>query len=350
MQGVTGNGFVPNFFGPGLGGFQDGDADTGVLGTLLQSVLFNDILGNLLAIMSAAGIAPTAGRYADLADSISVLSAQRKIRLVNLDNVALTEADNGKIIYYDTSGGALTTVLPDVTAMAAGFNVELRCEGPYPLTVNAVGVTTQIEGVGSVILRAKRQLLLFGDTQVFRSVVRRSALYAPGRAYITATGNFTVPAGVTELDVELWGGGGGGNPTLQTGGGGAPGGYAFKRCTVQPGQVLACTIGAGGAASSPGGTTSFDTIFSATGGGKGNNGALSDAPGVGVGGDFNTSGPYGGLYLGTGGSGSVPAAGAGSPFGAPSPPAGSAGTVPGAGGGGGGIAQTGGNGLIIVRW
>ncbi|MGE0772781.1 MAG: hypothetical protein AB7K37_13785 [Cyclobacteriaceae bacterium] len=71
---------------------------------------------------------------------------------------------------------------------------------------------------------------------------------------IIANGNYVVPAGITKVDVECWGGGGGGGgangsstATTERGGGGGAGG-SFTRATgvtVAPGNV-ACTIGAGG--------------------------------------------------------------------------------------------------------
>jgi MSHA biogenesis protein MshQ len=85
----------------------------------------------------------------------------------------------------------------------------------------------------------------------------------------TASGTWTAPAGVTSVDVEVWGGGGagGGNPTSSDGGGGGGGG-AYSRNTsipVVPGTVYTVTIGAGGAGvagddGGPGGDSWFSTI------------------------------------------------------------------------------------------
>lgn len=84
---------------------------------------------------------------------------------------------------------------------------------------------------------------------------------------------WVVPAGVTKIYVEAWGGGGGGTGT----GGGGGGGYVAGIFTVTPGNNVTYTVGAGGAAGSPnavdGGTSSVvysGTSFSALGG-SGNN-------------------------------------------------------------------------------
>jgi phage-related tail fiber protein len=73
----------------------------------------------------------------------------------------------------------------------------------------------------------------------------------------TQSGTFTVPAGVTHLLVELWGGGGGGGgatfglpvspPCLGLGGGGGgAGGYTRAVVPVTPGAQYTITVGAAG--------------------------------------------------------------------------------------------------------
>ncbi|MDX1407705.1 MAG: hypothetical protein R3330_06210, partial [Saprospiraceae bacterium] len=57
-----------------------------------------------------------------------------------------------------------------------------------------------------------------------------------------AANNWTVPAGVTEIVVEIWGAGGGGAP----GGGGGAGGYVYAKLTVSPGDVYTFNLGEGG--------------------------------------------------------------------------------------------------------
>jgi hypothetical protein len=186
------------------------------------------------------------------------------------------------------------------------------------------------------------------DGQVLASL---NALYASqphGFQAVIASGNFVVPAGVVLVDVEIWGAGGGGCSAAQTGGGGSPGGFSRKRVTVTPGQTIACTVPAGGAVDTAGGTTSFGSIFSATGGGRGNNTSPSGAPGAGVGGDFNASGPPGGIYCADGVGGSTPGAGGPSPFGGGGGAMATTGGYPGGGGGGGNA--PGGAGLILVKW
>lgn len=89
---------------------------------------------------------------------------------------------------------------------------------------------------------------------------------------VTASGTFVVPAGVSHLSVEAWGGGGGGGSVSGcfAGGGGGSGGYARAIIAVTPGESLGIVIGSGGAANAAGTTTHLDrgttALVSATGG------------------------------------------------------------------------------------
>jgi MSHA biogenesis protein MshQ len=70
---------------------------------------------------------------------------------------------------------------------------------------------------------------------------------------------FTVPAGVTEITVQVWGAGGRGGPRTGFGasGGGGGGAYASSVITVTPGQSLNLFVGAGSSGTSPGGNSWF---------------------------------------------------------------------------------------------
>jgi hypothetical protein len=154
-------------------------------------------------------------------------------------------------------------------------------------------------------------------------------------------------------------------------GGGSGGGYARKRITgLTSGQVISVTVGAGGSAGStttapgPGGSTSFGTYLSATGGGLNPLATIANpwlgasSFGVGSGGDMNVGGSSGGNGLGNiGGAGGGGALGGGMNYVATSYAIN--GQAPGGGASGSGTglnnntAQPGGtgaSGLVIVRW
>lgn len=164
----------------------------------------------------------------------------------------------------------------------------------------------------------------------------------------TSSGTFTVPAGVTSVQVEAWGGGGAGGGVnasflaTRAGGGGAGGAYVNNTAvTVTPGANITVTVGAGGTGVSAanggnGGTSSFGSLVTANGGAGGKVGNSSTPNGAGgavTTGTFNggsgaaaASGNSGG---GGGGAGSTGNGGNAS---------GTTGGAAGAGGGGAGAA------------
>jgi hypothetical protein len=186
------------------------------------------------------------------------------------------------------------------------------------------------------------------------------------------SGTFIVPPGVTQVEVEIWGGGSGSFasvPTLSSGGG-SGGGYARKRITgLTPGQAIPVVIGSGGAGGTtngasafPGGTSSFGQFVSATGGslnplatalmpqygatpgGSGNNGDVNFYGSTGQGGMSNQGGMGGASPMGASQNGGTDA---------------NPGIVPGGGASGAGTGANlntayngaaGGNGLAVVRW
>jgi hypothetical protein len=124
----------------------------------------------------------------------------------------------------------------------------------------------------------------------------------------TSSGWFTVPNGVSVVRASVTGGGGSGgyHSTMPSGGGGAGGQAVGIVSGLVPGQSIAVTVGAGGAAlGSPGtgnsgGTSSFGGYLAATGGAGGNGGTVTNfsnaggAGGAGSGGQVNFNGSQGG--------------------------------------------------------
>lgn len=92
---------------------------------------------------------------------------------------------------------------------------------------------------------------------------------------ITTSGTWTVPEGVHEVEVMLFGGGGAGyyhtgTSNVSYGGGGGSGYMNCGKFYVTPGQQIPVTIGAGATNySSDGGTTSFGDMLSSNGGQSG---------------------------------------------------------------------------------
>ena len=232
--------------------------------------------------------------------------------------------------------------------------VFLKWQGNERLTTTSSGVsiTGTLSGNGSGLTNTGG----FKSMQVFTS---------------TGTSTWTKPSGINTVKVYVTGGGGGGGPTNNddmSNGGGA-GGTAIEVIDVSSVSSVTVTVGAGGTGApndttnnnSTGGTSSFGSYCSATGGGRFDiTWALGGRGGTATGGDINISGSdgIGGLIDTTGnyqaaGSGGASFWGQGGRGGVRiSTNAGRNGIAPGSGGGGGADNEGGRNGapgIVVVE-
>lgn len=189
------------------------------------------------------------------------------------------------------------------------------------------------------------------------------ATYTQNQQAFTASGTFTVPAGVTAVYVSGIGGGGGAggkNTSSYSTGGGGSGQYCIrKKFSVTPGQVISVTIGAGGSggtisgtSGSSGGATTFGALLTLSGG-SGSPGRTDTNTTPGIGGFPN------GQTGGYNGASSIGGNGGCSPFGngglGVAGDGGSAAANTGGGGGGTGSTASkaggaGGSGYLLVEW
>ncbi|MFO7676948.1 MAG: DUF2341 domain-containing protein [Thermoplasmatota archaeon] len=133
----------------------------------------------------------------------------------------------------------------------------------------------------------------------------------------TGNGEWTVPSGVTEIDILVVGGGGGagrgGTSTNNNAGGGGAGGLIFiENYSVVPDTDISYILGSGGAAStatgsqaSSGGDTVFGDLNAVGGGGGGSSGSRNGVNG-GSGGGAGTWSIFGFWLYGSGGSNTQP--------------------------------------------
>lgn len=154
---------------------------------------------------------------------------------------------------------------------------------------------------------------------LFQLLIFSIAFSQSGSQEFTASGTFTVPDGVTLINIEVVGAGGDGGGNGSGGGGG--GGYAQGLYSVTPGETFEVTIGTHGAGAAAG-TSAVGNLISASGGENGfsvSNPAIGGggAGGTGINGTIsNYSGGTGGggyyTYFGGGGGGAAGADGDGS--------------------------------------
>lgn len=117
----------------------------------------------------------------------------------------------------------------------------------------------------------QRKYLLFA---IFSVILASFSSYLAGQTTsqtFTSSGTYTVPAGVTEIVVECWGGGGAGGGGTDDGldvagaGGGAGGAYARRILTVTPGSSYTVTVGAAVTGDSDAGADGNPSWFGTTG-------------------------------------------------------------------------------------
>jgi hypothetical protein len=279
---------------------------------------------------------------------IGVLSYDgTNFQLLNAQTIKPSYIQNNVFIYAADTGSAnalVADIAPAPSVLTAGLSVYIKVAAnntsASTLNLNGTGATSIKLGDGSNLRGGElcvNQIAHFSYDGTYFKLLNPYK-NKKGLQYFTSSGSFTVPQGIHQIQVEVWGGGGGGSSGSVSliGNGGGGGGYGMGIFDVTPGDVLSATIGAAGAAGifgsggtgGTGGTTSFGGVVSATGGAGGVVGAGSGGTGGSSAATFaiaGQSGTYGGggspIYTpsggasGRGGSGAVPSAGARSPGG-----------------------------------
>lgn len=292
------------------------------------------------------------------------------------------QASKGKITLSGSLTANINVVLP---AWRKNWIVTNGTTGNFAVTVKT------LSGSGVALTSGQTQTLVGDGTNI-------TVEQLPVRvARLTASGSFTVPAGVTTLYLTGCAGGGGGgggasssnNSSASTSGGSGGAGQAAIKTpvTVTPGQVISYTIASGGAggsggatgingnSGSSGGSTIFGSLLTLSGGSAGGPGVYgtttinggSGGAGFPAGGNGMSAVPTGTNFViyASGGAGASTAFGgggaAGIAGGASSTPGGDAFGYGASGGGGGafitlgqtGTGKNGGAGapgILIVEW
>ena len=251
------------------------------------SASFNILVTNpsgLSAVLEPAGTVNTFPVYSTPSGSLGTLSDSSRAAS-NLTNIVGSDADGGSVTFAVVSG-----------SIPSGLT--LNSNGTWSGTANAVGSNTNY----SFTVRATDDE---GDTvdRAFSITVNAPVV----QTFTSGSGSFSVPSGVTSVQVLVVGGGGTGGH--QVGGGGGAGGFVeAPSYPVTPGGSVPYSVGAGGPApgfqpssntSYPGGNSTFGVITALGGGGGGGH----NGPGGGI--------PTGNGPGGPGGSGGGGGAGPG---------------------------------------
>ena len=292
-----------------IGWFTEGNVVSGQAPTPVHSDWLNGVQAEGLNLLSAAGVTPIKTVFTGWLQSLRRMFAGNSAAVSASGSLT---ADNAGLVIVNATSANLSLALP-AAASAGGSPMTFRIRRS-DLTANTVSLTlngsdTWAPGAvtGTLVLQQSEGLDIFGDGVSTWFVVPVGAGYR-GITKLTSSGTYVMPVGCTTLDVELWAAGSGSWASVSgiPGGGGSGGGYARKLITgLTPGSSIAATVGAGGAAGTSGvaptagGSTSFGSYLSATGGQV--NGVNTPAApgfgnigGVGSGGDLNLHGGDGG--------------------------------------------------------
>jgi hypothetical protein len=308
--------------------------------------------------------------------------------IVYIIEAAFSEADVNPVVlpYYNASNPAQSFSGPGNSGNAQNTlraqRVQLQLKAGIPAATGTqvapptdsgwIGLYQITVAFGQTAITAANIAAMMGAPFIPWKLPSLSPGVAAGVQSFTANGVFTVPPGVRQVEVEVWGAGSGSFASVAglPSGGGAGGGYAKKLVTgLTSGQAITVTVGAGGVAGTTtgslatgGATSSFGTFVSATGGSvyylatPAAPTAGATPSGMGFNGDVNFQGSPGqsGVANQGGLGGSAPIGGSQSSSGA-----GVMGNFPGGGASGAGTGSSGNtafnggagaSGLIVVRW
>jgi hypothetical protein len=190
--------------------------------------------------------------------------------------VEATDPESAGAVRYDVIGGTLPTgiTLNSSTGVVSGSITLETSDTTYNFTIQASDVDSNVS---------------FRDFSI--------TLQGPQITSFTASGTFSVPTGLTSVDVLVVAGGGAGG--ADNGGGGGAGGLIFRPgFTVTPGGTVSVTVGDGGPAPGqncyPVGPSGQDSVFgtlTAKGGGGGGGASTSAGAAGGSGGGGNGHSP-----------------------------------------------------------
>jgi hypothetical protein len=176
------------------------------------------------------------GLSAELADALSADSS----------TVTFTNAADTTVSLFDSGRGA--GISAAALCGTSGGTAHSVTTGSLPSGLSMTSATGAITGTADAVSSDTTSTFTVTATADDASVTRqfKITIKAPVVTSITSTGSgtFSVPSGVTSLNVMMVAGGGSGGSSLGSGGG--AGGMLEGTITVTPGSSIAYNVGAGG--------------------------------------------------------------------------------------------------------
>ena len=221
-------------------------------------------------------------------------NAQRTASLI-IDSTSIKFQGDLSLPYWVNAGKTVALGIDAVSVSILEFNIDSS-----DLTFNQVihltlpdtvpsGKAWKIEAIG--LRPTFLDISSNGSTPIYPSIFSSPVTFSNA-----GTHSWTVPPGITQICVEVWGGGGMGgrgfsSPT-RVGGGGGGGSYGYECFSVLEGVTYTVVVGNG-----QGGSSSFGNVITANGGANGGSASSTAAGSSGNGGTcsagYNISGSDG---------------------------------------------------------
>ena len=270
------------------------DSDTQITATITKAALVDSGEPYDVNVTAASGLASTLENqinvnaqpvFSNAAGSLGQIADSARSGGTTF-NIFASDPESGGDVTYTIESGSLPAGMSGAS-QSSGFLISG--------TPDAVGTNT----TSTFTIRAKDAASNTSDREFSITIL------APQSTSFTSSGTFSVPTGVTAVDVLVVGGGGGGGS--DNGGGGGGGGLIYRPgFTVTPGGTITVTVGDGGAPNGadnhpvvPGQNSVFGTLTAQGGGGGGTGTSCQGAQG-GSGGGGNGHGTHPGGQAGQG--------------------------------------------------
>lgn len=256
----------------------------------------------------------------------------QKTPTLYIDGTPIKFQSDLSLPYWISSGKTIDFGLDAISASILEFNV-LNNEMVFNQVIHLTALGTVPSGkIWKIEAIGIGNNLTYNNFNNFSNSTYPSIFTSPVTFSNAGTFNWTVPPGITNICIEIWGGGGtGGNGGTMSSGANGGGGYGFQCFNVSPGSTLTLVVGNSGQQSSVG------SLIYAYPGLNGANGTTS--PGLGGTGGISSSTYYvsgeNGLQSGNYALPNVRGGNGGNGGNGASTGNASAGIAPGGGGGGG---------------
>lgn len=281
-------------------------SDLGCLYVSGSDLYFNDASGNQIRMTIAGGVNGSPGSISNLIAPASATYVSGTATFVwqSAVNVA-ANMDNASVILRNQTINSKGLTLSPPNAMGSDYSIVLPFL-PVSQSIMTIDASGNIATPGVYPITGSS----IANNTITSANIAPGTIVLQSQKFLTSS-TWTAPTNVSSVIVYGCGGGGGGGAGVNTptaAGGGSGGSGAIGRTaliSVTPGNTYTITVGAGGAASSFGGDSSFGSLITFRGAKGGANGGGSTGWAGNVDTTYSTGSGFGGGSSSSGGTGSL---------------------------------------------